>query len=342
MEKNMKKTLLCGFAVALAFSMAGCNKTNSAGSGTRAATETKTFTLKMSTQLNETSPIVEGFKEWAKNVEAKTQGGIIIQVYPSAQLGSDEDVIEQAIQWVNVAVLTDGGRMGNYVKEIGIIGMPYIADTYDELMQITQTKTFAGWEEKLASENGIRVLAFNWYDGPRHFLTNIPVTMPADLKGQRIRTPGAPVWAKSVEAMGATPIAMGWNDSYNAIQSKSIDGAEAQHTATFGARLYEVVKYIDKTAHFQLANGIIVGEKWFSKLPAEYQQILVEECRAAASENARLVERVADDYENQMIDKGMVVVVADRDAFKAAAEAAYTTLDFASLRDQLYAELGKK
>jgi TRAP-type C4-dicarboxylate transport system substrate-binding protein len=338
----MKKMLLCGFAVLIGFNIAGCNKNNSAGSGTGASTDAKTFTLKMSTQLNETSPIVQGFKEWAKNVEAKTNGGITVQVYPSAQLGSDEDVIEQAIQGVNVAVLTDGGRMGNYVKEIGIIGMPYIADNYDEIAQITQTKTFAEWEEKLASENGIRVLAFNWYDGPRHFLTNTPVTNPGDLRGQRIRTPGAPVWAKSVEAMGATPIAMGWNDSYNAIQSKSIDGAEAQHTATFGARLYEVVKYIDKTAHFQLVNGIIVGENWFAKLPVDYQRILIEECRAAASENARLVEQVADDYEDQMIEKGMVVVTADRDAFKAAAEAAYTTLGFTALRDQIYTELGKK
>ncbi|MDR2398582.1 MAG: C4-dicarboxylate TRAP transporter substrate-binding protein [Spirochaetaceae bacterium] len=331
--------LVWGVAVALAFSAAGCNKSSSEGSASKGGA--KTFTLKMSTQLNETSPIVEGFKVWAKNVEAKTNGGLVIQVYPSAQLGNDEDVIEQAIQGVNVAVLTDGGRMGNYVKEIGIIGMPYIADTYDELAGITQTKIFASWEEQLASENGIRVLAFNWYDGPRHFLTNTPVTSPEDLKGQRIRTPGAPVWAKSVEAMGATPIAMGWNDSYNAIQSKSIDGAEAQHTASYGARLYEVVKYINKTAHFQLANGIIVGEKWFAKLPAEYQEILVSECRAAAAENARLVEQVADDYENQMIDKGMVVVMPDREAFKATAEAAYTALEFTALRDQIYAELGK-
>ncbi|MDR2394989.1 MAG: C4-dicarboxylate TRAP transporter substrate-binding protein [Treponema sp.] len=342
----MKKMFLCGCAVLLALSMAGCTKTTSAPSSTSggaasAAAPAKTFTLKMSTQLNETHPMVDGFKEWAQNVEAKTNGGITIQVYPSAQLGSDEDVIEQALQGVNVAVLTDGGRMGNYVREIGIIGMPYIVDNYDELLKIMDTKTFADWETRLVSENGIRVLAFNWYDGPRHFLTNTPVTTPADLKGQRIRTPGAPVWAKSVEAMGATPIAMGWNDSYNAIQSKSIDGVEAQHTASFGARLYEVVKYIDKTGHFQLANGIIVGEKWFSQLPADYQQILIDECQAAATQNARIVERVADDYENQMVEKGMVVVEADRNAFKAAAETAYTTLEFASLRDQLYAELGK-
>jgi TRAP-type C4-dicarboxylate transport system substrate-binding protein len=295
----------------------------------------------MSTQLNETHPMVDGFKAWAKNVGEKTEGKVVIQVYPSAQLGSDEDVIEQALQGVNVAVLTDGGRMANYVKDIGIIGMPYIASDYNELRKITETKTFAAWEEELVKDNGVRILSFNWYDGPRHFLTNVPVTQPGELKGLRIRTPGAPVWTRSVEAMGATPIAMGWNDSYNAVQSKSIDGVEAQHTASFGARLYEVIKYIDKTSHFQLANGIIVGEKWFSQLPAEYQKILVDECKATAYENAKLVSQMADDYEKQMVEKGMVVVDANQEAFKAAAESAYTALGFSSLRDQIYAELGK-
>jgi TRAP-type C4-dicarboxylate transport system substrate-binding protein len=335
----MKNMFLCGCAALLAFSLAGCSKKQNAASGSGGA---RTYTLKMSTQLNETHPMVDGFKEWARNVEAKTNGGVTIQVYPSAQLGSDEDVIEQALQGVNVAVLTDGGRMGNYVREIGIIGMPYIVDNYDELLTIMETDTFAAWEQKLASDDGIRVLAFNWYDGPRHFLTNVPIRTPADLKGQRIRTPGAPVWARSVEALGATPIAMGWNDSYNAIQSGSIDGVEAQHTASFGARLYEVVKYINKTDHFQLANGIIVGEKWFSQLPADYQQILIDECQAAAAVNARVVERVADEYEQQMVDKGMIVIEADRNAFRTAADSAYTVLEFAPLRNQVYAEMGKQ
>jgi tripartite ATP-independent transporter DctP family solute receptor len=339
----MKKMILWGCAVLLMFSATSCNKTrNSGGANSAELAAARTYTLKMSTQLNETHPMVDGFKEWAKAVEAKTNGGITIQVYPSAQLGSDEDVIEQALQGVNVAVLTDGGRMGNYVREIGIIGMPYIVDNYDELLQIMTTDTFAEWVERLKAENGIQVLAFNWYDGPRHFLTNTPVRTPADLRGQRIRTPGAPVWARSVEAMGATPIAMGWNDSYNAVQSKSIDGVEAQHTASFGARLYEVIKYIDKTSHFQLANGIIVGEKWFSQLPADYQQILIEECQTAAALNARVVEQAADDYERQMVEKGMIVVEADQNAFKAAAETAYSVLDFASLRDRIHAEMGKK
>ncbi|MDR3301945.1 MAG: C4-dicarboxylate TRAP transporter substrate-binding protein [Spirochaetaceae bacterium] len=328
----MKKTKMAAFALLLvgaALLGAGC------------AEKAKTFTLKMSTQLADTSPMVDGFREWGKAVEERTKGGIKIEVFTTAQLGSDEDVIEQALQGVNVAVLTDGGRMANYVKNIGIIGMPYIADGYDDLLKITSSPTFSTWDAELVG-NGIRILSYSWYDGPRNFYTNKPITVPADLAGQRIRTPGAPVWARSVAAMGATPIAMPWTDSYNALQSKSIDGVEVQSTSAGPAHMEEVTKYLNRTEHFQLANFIMVGETWFAALPAEYQQILAEECKKASGENAKKILAVAAEFENVMVSKGMLVVESDKAAFKQAAEAAYDELGFRELRDQIWQEIGKK
>ncbi|MFP3043201.1 C4-dicarboxylate TRAP transporter substrate-binding protein [Treponema primitia] len=332
-KKTLLAVLAAGIVAGLLFT--GCAKKDGPSGGKQ------TFILKMSTQLNESSPMVGGFKEWAKAVEEKTSGNLKIEVFPSAQLGSDEDVIEQALQGVNVAVLTDGGRMANYVKDIGIIGMPYIAGNYDELRKITESKTFAAWDAQLI-QNGMRILSYNWYDGPRNFYTTKPVNVPADLNGQRIRTPGAPVWAKSVESMGATPIAMGWNDSYNALQSKSIDGVEVQSTSAYPARMYEVLKYINKTEHFQLANFIMVGEKWFSALPADYQKILMDECKKASYENAQIVLKTAGDYEKLMIEKGMIITNPDKAAFSKAAEKAYDELGFKTLRDQIWSEIGKK
>jgi len=340
--KRVKFILFAALAALTAVNGTSCSKKDAAsGGGGGAAVAGKTYTLKMSTQLNETSPMVRGFYEWAKRVEEKSGGAVKVQVYPSAQLGSDEDVIEQALQGVNVAVLTDGGRMANYVKDIGIVGMPYIADNYEELRKITETPTFGAWDADLVKA-GMRILSYNWYDGPRNFYTNKPARTPADLNGLRIRTPGAPVWARSVAALGATPIAMGWNDSYNALQSKSIDGVEVQSTSAFPARMYEVLKYIDKTEHFQLANFIMVGEKWFQTLPAEYQTLLMDECKAASYENARLVLQEAGEYEKQMVDKGMTIVEVDKAAFRAAAEKAYEELGFKELRDKLWTETGKK
>jgi TRAP-type C4-dicarboxylate transport system substrate-binding protein len=335
--KIIKSGLVLILALAVCAGLfAGGNK--QAGDSSRPE---RVYTLKMSTQLADTSTMVDGFKAWAEAVKERTNGGIEIQVYTSAQLGSDEDVIEQALQGVNVAVLTDGGRMANYVKDIGIIGMPYISNNYDELRKITETPTFKAWDAELVN-NGIRMLSYNWYDGPRNFYTNKVITVPADLNGQRVRTPGAPVWARSVAALGATPVAMGWNDSYTALQSKVIDGVEVQSTSAYPARMYEVTKYITKTEHFQLANFIMVGEKWFSTLPAEYQQILMEECKKASVENAQKILVAAENFEKQMVDNGMVINQIDKAPFITAAEKSYEELGFKALRDKIWAEIGKK
>jgi len=122
---------------------------------------------------------------------------------------------------------------------------------------------------------------------------------------------------------------------------KAIDGAEGQNTASYPAKLYEVIKYIDKTAHFQLVNGIIVGEKWFSTLPEEYQKILTDETKAVAAENAKLIQELSDVYEAKMVEEGMEVVEVDIDAFKAAADKAYDVLGYRELKDKIYAEIGK-
>ncbi|ADY12320.1 C4-dicarboxylate TRAP transporter substrate-binding protein [Sphaerochaeta globosa] len=301
----------------------------------------KVYTLKLSTQLNETTPMVEGFKALAESVKARSNGRLVVEVYPSAQLGSDEDVIEQALQGVNVAVLTDGGRMGNYVKDIAIIGMAYFANNYDDVLKVTQSAKFAEWEKELVDKNGIRILSFNWYDGGRHFFTNKVVNTPSDLKGLRIRTPGAPAWAESVTALGATPVAMPWGETYSAVQSKAVDGCEVQLTSALGSRIYEVLKYMVRTEHFQLINGLIVGEKWFQTLPADLQTILLEETKAAGEKNARYVESKIADIEKQLVGYGITVIEPDVQAFVKASDAAYAKLGFADLRKEIYKQIGK-
>jgi TRAP-type C4-dicarboxylate transport system substrate-binding protein len=97
--------------------LAGCSGGGSSApegsEGTGTADEGKVYELKMSTQLADTHPMVEGFRQLAARLSERTDGKLVMEVFPSAQLGSDEDVIEQAIQGVNVAVLTDGGRMAH-------------------------------------------------------------------------------------------------------------------------------------------------------------------------------------------------------------------------------------
>jgi TRAP-type C4-dicarboxylate transport system substrate-binding protein len=331
-----RKTMILSVVLVLTISIGffACQKR---GGGTRQ----QIYILRMSTQLADSSPMVAGFRVWSEAVKQRTNGLMNIEIYTSSALGSDEDVIEQALQGVNVAVLTDGGRMANYVKDIGIVGMAYIADNYEELTKITETVAFKSLDAELVSE-GIRILSYNWYDGPRNFYTNKVINTPADLNGVRIRTPGAAVWSRSVASLGATPVAMGWNDSYDALQNNIIDGVEVQSTSAFPAKMHEVTKFITKTEHFQLANFIMVGEKWFSTLPAEYQRILMEECKKASVDNARQILSIAEDFEQQMAANGMQINQIDKTPFVAAADRAYEELGFKDTKDKLWAEIGKR
>ena len=299
------------------------------------------YTLRIGTSQTDQAFITRAYMTLADRLMEKSGGRLEVKVFPAGQLGGDEDILEQAIQGAPVAVNTDAGRTSAYVKETGILMMAYFADNYDECLKVTQTETFKKWEQDLATKHGIRVLAFNFYDGPRHFMTNKPINTPADLKGQRIRTIGSEVCIETLNALGATPVAMSWGEVYNGIQSKALDGCEAQNTSTYPSKIYEVAKFQSKTGHFQLMQAIVCGEVWFKKLPEDLQKLLLDTAREVGVESAKLVMAEADKDEQEMIKAGLTVVQPDIAAFKEAVKPAYEKLGFTQLREQLYKEIGK-
>ena len=297
--------------------------------------------LNVNTALTTDDPMYAGLERLKSNVEKRTAGKLTIRIYPGSQLGKDEDVLEQARAGANVAVLVDGGRLAPFVKEFGIMGAPYLVDNFDQVLRLTGSPLFKGWVDKLRNAANLQVLAFDWFQGHRHVLTNVSVKTPADLKGIRMRTPGAPVWLETVRAMGATPTGMPWSEVYSALQTKVIDGAEAQHPAVYGARLYEVVKVITKTEHIYLITGIVTSRTWFDKLPADQQAVLLEESVAAGKwASEKTIESLAD-YEKKLREKGVSVVEIDKTPFRNATAGVYATLGYTDLRRDVDKVLGK-
>jgi len=297
--------------------------------------------LNVNTALTTDDPMYAGLEQLKANVEKRTAGKLQIRIFPGSQLGKDEDVLEQARAGANVAVLVDGGRLAPFVKEWGIMGAPYLVDNYEQILKLESTPLFRSWVEKLRNASNHQVLSFNWFQGHRHVLTNKPVKVPADLKGVRMRTPGAPVWLETVRAMGATPTGMPWSEVYSALQTNVIDGAEAQHPAVYGAKLYEVVKHITKTEHIYLITGLVTSRGWFDKLPADQQAILREESFAAGKfASEKTIESLAD-YEKKLKERGVTIADIDKTPFRTATAGVYQTLGYTELRGEVNKALGK-
>ena len=303
------------------------------------------YVLKFNHVLGQKEPYHQGFLNWAKAVDEKTKGGLKIEVFHSAQLGVEEDILEQIRAGANIGQNTDSARMGNYVPGVACLNGPYFAENLAEVEKLTKAPTIKGFHDELANKHGMKVLSFSWVQGYRHFFTNKMVRNPEDLKGLRIRTPPAPIWQESVRALGATPVALAFGDMYPALQQKVMEGVELVYNNIPAGRFYEVLKYVSETHHIMLVNYEVISSKWFNALPADYQKILVEECDKAGIETSKLImDKLEKEVKADLTTKrGMIVVDnVDIPAFKKAGEKAYEVLKIADVKKKIFDEIGKK
>lgn len=284
-------------------------------------------TLRLGTVLAPSDPMGQGLDKFKTDVEAATKGAVKVDVFHASQLGDTTEMLDQARSGANVGTVTDVARLSSFVPSLAIMSAPFLFDTYDQADKFALSKEYLGWGEELKDKASLVMLASNWYQGPRHVLTQKPIAGPADLSGIRMRTIGAPVWIETIRAMGAEPTPMAWGEVYSALQLGTLDGAEAQPTAITGAKLFEVIKNVSKTGHIQLVTALVIGAETWDDISPENQKIV----RDLAVENGRYASKLTIDLGvksmEQVAAAGVTISDVDLAPFKAAVKPVYAKLN---------------
>ncbi|PMR72503.1 C4-dicarboxylate TRAP transporter substrate-binding protein [Billgrantia endophytica] len=295
------------------------------------------YQLNLSSALSSQDPIVQAMESARQAIEQRSEGELIVNVFPNSQLGSDEDVVEQIRSGANIAILIDAGRLSEYQRELGILSAPYLVEDHSDYDRITSSDLYLGWVEGLAESSGLRLLNYNWFQGSRQMLTQKLIETPDDLRGVRVRTINSPVWVKTIEAMGATPTPLPWSEVYSALQLGSIDGAEAQLTAAEGQNLHEVTSHIALTGHIHLMTGIATSEQWYRSLPEELRTILDEELTKAGEEASQATVDAQDAVRERMEAEGVTFTEVDVEEFRERVSGVYEELGYDQYREELVA-----
>ncbi|PHP67756.1 C4-dicarboxylate ABC transporter substrate-binding protein [Zhengella mangrovi] len=284
-------------------------------------------TLRIGTVLAPDDPMGQGIEKFKTDVEAATGGEVVIEVFHNSQLGDTTEMIDQARAGANVGTVTDVARLSSFVPSLAIMSAPFLFDTYEQADTFALSDEYLAWGEELKDKSGLVMLASNWYQGPRHLLTQKPIATPGDLSGIRMRTIGAPVWIETIRAMGAEPTPLAWGEVYSALQLGAIDGAEAQPTAIKGAKLYEVVKNVTRTGHIQLVTALVVSAEAWDQISPENQKIVrdlaVKDGRYASRLTIELGEKALAD----VAASGVTVSDVDLAPFKKAVSGVYGMLN---------------
>ena len=289
----------------------GCAKSNS-----DAATKSKKI-MKIGVSTGPTDPRNMSLAKFKKEVESKTNGTIEVQLYPSAQLGNDKDLIEGVKLGTIQATVTSAGNFGDYEPKMGISALPFLFKNSQEAWNFLKTPQVQKIQEGLLKSN-MRVLSY--FENGFRCITNSKraINKPEDIKGLTIRTPENPYVMETLKALGANPSPLSFSDLYVALQQKTFDGQENPIPVIYNTKFYEVQKYLAITNHSYDAMPFVINEPFYKTLTKEEQEIVNNAAIAAQDDDRKTVVQQSQDLLKKLQEKGMTVTTPDLSLFKEA------------------------
>lgn len=269
-------------------------------------------------------------REWGRLIEERSKGSIKVKIYPSSQLGSKNELIDQMLAGMGVITLADGAFYADRgVADLGIVFGPYLFSTWEQAWTLTSSDW---WKSQLTllEKKGLKVIAANWVYGDRHTLSKKPIRTPNDFNGLKIRVPNNLIQVKGMEVMGASPTPLPLGEVYTALQQGVVDAVENPLPVLYNGKFHEVAKYLTLDAHVKNFTTLVMGTKFFNKLTDEQKKILIDTAKEAGEFNNKLQAKLADEMIAKFKKEGVTVINVDLAAFKAKAQKFYELPDFTS------------
>lgn len=239
-----------------------------------APTANAAMTLKVGCLESPDGPNTLGWKTFEQYVESASNGNIIVDIYPSSQLGDSEKLLEGLKLGIHQIAQGDESITGAYDPML-IWFTPYLFPDELVMKKFFESAAFEEINDKMAKDLGLRVLAASPYGFYNFINKTRPIKKLEDMKGLKLRTlPNSQLTIKTWEALGASATPVPWAEIYTSIKTGVIDGLGHTLTIMVDQKYYEVAKYVTLDMSMGCANLYLVNDKWYQSLSDADKRII--------------------------------------------------------------------
>lgn len=219
----------------------------------------------------------EKFKEL---IEQRSNGNIKIQIFHSASLGNETEILQQVqMDTVQMAIIT-GGPFDTFDPIVRVVNYPFLFKSNEQADQILDGPLGAQILKSLES-SGFKGLCFS-ENGFRNLTNNKrPVKSPEDVKGLKIRVMASTIHKAIWQDLGANPTPMPW-PIYTELEQGVIDGQENPLWVMEVYKFYEIQKYMTLTRHVYSFHIDVASLKWWKTLDSKTQDMIQKAMYEAA------------------------------------------------------------
>ena len=260
------------------------------------------------------------FKE---ELEKRSNNRVTVELYFGGVLGTERELMDMVA--VGALQGTRGGLFADANPKFKLLMLPFLVENWDQAIRLVNSD-FMNEINAGAEVNGFYVPATGISQGFRAHTNKVrPIRHPDDLKGLKMRVPSQDVFVQTARAFGANPQEISAVETYQAIQTRVVDGQDNPPSNIWDYKFHEVCDYMTITNYATGPDPLIVNLKWYRKLPADLQQLFDE----VARETMQLSDKLNREKEQEFIDmlaEGVKINYVEGDAlipFQAAVETVY-------------------
>ena len=195
------------------------------------------YNFKLAHAIGAGTPIDVAANRLAELVKQRTNGEVVIKVFPASQLGAERAIIEGVQLGTIEMSFTTTGAIGGFAPEFHVLDLPFLFQTYEAAYTYLDGE-HGGNLLKLLDRKGIHGLVY-LENGWRNFTTSKnPIRRPADMSGQKIRVMESPMYMGLIKTLNGTPKPMAYSELPSALVQRVIDGQENPAVNIYSARMY--------------------------------------------------------------------------------------------------------
>ncbi|UHL63426.1 TRAP transporter substrate-binding protein [Paralcaligenes sp. KSB-10] len=265
-----------------------------------------TYRYKYANNLPVTHPMNVRAKEMAKKIEEETKGRFKLQIFPSSQLGSDTETLNQLRAGAVEFFTLSGLILSTLVPAAAISGIGFAFPSYDSVWK-AMDGDLGSYIRGEIGKSGLVVMDKIWDNGFRQVTTsNKPIVTPDDFKDLKIRVPVSPLWTSMFKALKSAPTSINFNEVYSALQTKVVDAQENPLAIIQTAKLFEVQKYCSLTNHMWDGFWFLGNHDAWNRLPKDIQAIVAKHVNEAGVKERADVAALNDDLQKKLTSEHMV------------------------------------
>ncbi|MDH7479242.1 MAG: TRAP transporter substrate-binding protein, partial [Syntrophomonadaceae bacterium] len=256
---NGKKILALLLSLLL-LTLAGCTQTQPG--------EAQTIELRLAHFFPSSHPAeTQLIQPWAKAIAEATNGRVKVTSYPNQTLIQADAIYNGVVTGVADIGLSCFSYTRGRFPVLEVFELPGI--TYNNSKAASKV-AWEGIKQLNPQEVQDTKLLMVFTTGPGDLYTRSPVRSLEDLKGMEIRATG--LSAKTIAALGGTPVAMPQSEAYEALSKGVVKGNLGPVEVLQGWKQAEVTKYLTKTPFLYNTLFFITmnRDKWNS-LPPDIQ-----------------------------------------------------------------------